>query len=799
MTDLRAQLQQTLGTAYTLDRELGGGGMSRVFLAQEHALTRDVVVKVIKGDLAEGVSAERFAREVKLAARLQQANIVPVLTAGQAAGLPYYTMPFVKGESLRARIAAGPSLTVAESTSVLRDVARALAYAHAEGVVHRDIKPENILLSGGAAVVTDFGIAKAIHAARTGGGSNDTELTQAGISLGTPAYMAPEQALGDPGTDHRADIYAWGVIAYELLAGAHPFAGRATAHAFVTAHVSETPRPLSGPHSSIPFALATLVMRALEKDPARRPQSANELLAALDGVSTPTSNATSKNVNRLASAVRALVALAMLLTVALVVWFARRPASVTATNDATFDKSVAVLPFAFAAGDTANAYLAEGIAEEVSNTLAQVPGLRLAGRRSAARFASKTATVQEIGAALNVSTVLEGTVRRTGDRVSVTAELTNARDGVVLWSQKYDRDARVLYTVQDDIARAIAGQLQVTLTGAGSSSSVRGTNDAAAYDLYLRGMYLYRRRGASVTPALALFEQAVARDSTFARAWAAIAFGLPVSTYYLNVRMGSVLPRARAAAARALALDSLLVDSQLAMGTIAAETFDWPEAEARYRRAIALAPASAEAHWRLGWMFSSMGRPADAIASLQQSKALDPLAWLTLTYLGSMQVATGQSDAGVAEMTRALELEPNNLPTLTMLGDSYVDVGQNDSAKRVARRLLSVPSLPVRMGRAGGVLARAGAVDEARSVARTLNALPDTVWTKWSGLVQVYDGLNDISGVEYAISRAIQGDGDLLPGFALSLYHRLPNTPVVRAALERYRLDPKNFVRAAGR
>lgn len=799
MTDLRTQLQHTLGTAYTLERELGGGGMSRVFLAQEHALTRDVVVKVIKGDVAEGVSAERFAREVKLAARLQQANIVPVLTAGQAGGLPYYTMPFVKGESLRARIAAGPPLSVTESTSILRDVARALAYAHAEGVVHRDIKPENVLLSGGAAVVTDFGIAKAIHAARTGDGVNDTELTQAGISLGTPAYMAPEQALGDPATDHRADIYAWGVIAYELLAGAHPFAARTTSHALVTAHVSEVPHPLRDARAGIPVVLSALVMRALEKDPTQRPQSASELLSALDTLGTPTSSVPSKTVNRLAGAVRAFVALAAMLTVALVVWFARRPASATATADATFDKSVAVLPFAFAAGDTSNAYLAEGIAEEVSNTLAQVPGLRLAGRRSAARFASKTATVQEIGTALNVSTVLEGTVRRAGDRISVTAELTNAHDGTVLWSQKYDRDARVLYTVQDDIARAIAGQLQVTLTGAGASSAARGTRDAAAYDLYLQGMYLYRRRGGNVTRALALFEQAVARDSTFARAWAALGYGLPVSTYYLNVRMGDVLPRARAAAARAVALDSLLVDSQLAMGTIAAETFDWREAEARYRRAIALAPTSAEAHWRLGWMFSSMGRPADAVTSLQQSKALDPLAWLTLSYLGSMQVAIGQADAGIAEMTRSLELEPDNLPALTMLGDSYATLGRNDSARVIARRLLTLRSLAMRIGRAGGVLARAGAVDEARVAARTLNAMPDTTWTKWTGLVQVYDGLNDVEGVERAITRAAQGDGDLFPGFALALYHRLPNTPVVRAALERYRLDPQNFVRATGK
>jgi len=229
MSSFLERLTASLGSGYTLERELGGGGMSRVFVARENALGREVVVKVIAPELAEGVSAERFTREIATAARLQQANIVPVLTAGASGGLPYYTMPFVKGESLRALMARGTVLTLHDRVNLLRDVARALAYAHSEGVVHRDIKPDNILLSAGTAVVTDFGIAKAISASRTIDGvaptSPDGTLTQAGSSIGTPAYMAPEQAAGDV-VDHRADLYAWGVVAYELLSGAHPFAGK---------------------------------------------------------------------------------------------------------------------------------------------------------------------------------------------------------------------------------------------------------------------------------------------------------------------------------------------------------------------------------------------------------------------------------------------------------------------------------------------------------------------------------------------------------------------------------------------
>jgi tetratricopeptide (TPR) repeat protein len=277
---LRDQLQATLGAAYALTGELGGGGMSRVFLARDVALERDVVVKVLSPDLAAGVSAERFTREIKLAAGLQQANIVPLHSAGETDGLPYYTMPFVDGLSLRARIERNGALPVGEAISVLRDVTRALAYAHEHGVVHRDIKPENILLSGDAAVVTDFGIAKALAASKTEapGGT----LTQVGTSIGTPAYMAPEQAAGDPATDHRADLYALGCVAYELLAGAAPFAGRPT-HQLFAAHLTETPAPLESWRADVPPALAQLVARCLEKDPSARPQSAREVLTALDG------------------------------------------------------------------------------------------------------------------------------------------------------------------------------------------------------------------------------------------------------------------------------------------------------------------------------------------------------------------------------------------------------------------------------------------------------------------------------------------------------------------------------------
>jgi tRNA A-37 threonylcarbamoyl transferase component Bud32/tetratricopeptide (TPR) repeat protein len=285
--DLREQLQTTFGSAYTLERELGGGGMSRVFVAEETALGRKVVVKVLPPDLGASVNVDRFRREIRLAARLQHPHIVAVLTAGESNGLPYYTMPFVDGESLRARLARGP-LPVAEVVGILRDVAKALAYAHERGIVHRDIKPDNVLLTGGSAVVTDFGIAKALSAARADAlphATHGTALTQMGSSIGTPAYMAPEQAAADPATDHRADLYAFGCMAYELLVGRPPFVGLPPQR-LLAAQMAARPQPVEELRGDTPPMLADLLMRCLEKDANDRPQSAADLARVLETVTT---------------------------------------------------------------------------------------------------------------------------------------------------------------------------------------------------------------------------------------------------------------------------------------------------------------------------------------------------------------------------------------------------------------------------------------------------------------------------------------------------------------------------------
>jgi serine/threonine-protein kinase len=495
--------------------------MSRVFVAHETTLGRDVVIKVLPPEMAAGDSIERFKREIQLAAKLQQANIVPLLAAGDADGLPYYVMPYVRGESLRARLARDGELPVAESIGILREVARALADAHEHGVVHRDIKPDNVLLSGGSAVVTDFGVAKALTAAS---GGEAVDITDLGMALGTPAYMSPEQASADPHVDHRADIYALGCMAYELLTGQTPFAGRTPA-ATLAAHVSERPDSIERRRASVPPGLAALVARCLEKRPSDRPQSAQEVLHALDALATPSGGTApaTRGGGRWTMGVTA-AGVVVLVIIAVFGMHAIRGRSAQSAGSAIH--SVAVLPFENVGGDTSTLYFADGMRDELATALGEVPSLSVASRTSSYAFRGKSGvTPRDIGRELGVDAILEGTVRRSGDQLRIAAQLTRASTGLSLWSESFDRRMTDVFAVQEELGRAIAAALGTAVRGGSSTSGAnvsvaksRGTSNQVAYDLYLRARYFLNAR--QISPALRYFDEAVKLDSSFAQSLA---------------------------------------------------------------------------------------------------------------------------------------------------------------------------------------------------------------------------------------------------------------------------------------
>ncbi len=498
--------------------------MSRVFVARDEALGRDIVIKVLPRELAVEMSVERFTREIKLAAALQHPHVLPVLSAGASEGLPYYTMPFVRGESLRTAMDK-KQLMGEDALGILRDIARALRYAHGEGVVHRDIKPENILLSSGSAVVVDFGIAKALSASRTEapGGT----LTLVGTSIGTPAYMSPEQAAADPTIDHRADIYAWGVMAYELLAGRHPFEGKITPQQYLKAHLAESPPPLRSVAPSVPTPVADVIMRALEKEPEARPQSADEILQQLGGTSTsgpvvPADRASSRWRSI------AIAAVVLLVTVAgIAMWRGR---------DAQADTPImlAVLPFENQ-GPAEQDYFVDGLTDAVNGKLAGVSGISVIDRRSTAPYRKTTKPVKQIGSELGVQYVLGAVVRwaqgESGWRAQVIPTLVDTHTATTRWAG----DPLVVssadpFSAQTEIAQKVVDALQLALGSDEQRSLVeKPTDNPQAYDAYLRGKALMDaiwRTSVSVRDldqAGAEFQRAVSLDPGFAKGWAMLA------------------------------------------------------------------------------------------------------------------------------------------------------------------------------------------------------------------------------------------------------------------------------------
>ena len=633
--DLRDQLQHTLGASYTLERELGGGGMSRVFVAEDTALGRSVVVKVLPPEMASGVSIERFKREITLAARLQHPHIVPLLSAGETGGLPYFTMPFVEGESLRARLARGEEVPLRAAVHLLREVASALAYAHRKGVIHRDIKPENVLITEQHAMVTDFGVAKAISAATH---ADADGLTAVGVALGTPAYMAPEQVAGDPGTDHRADIYAFGVIAYELLAGRAPFAGR-TAQALMAAHVLETPEAISSRRVGVPAELSALVMRCLEKSPDNRPQSAEDILRRLDDV----------------------------------------PATHREQKDAR--PSIAVLPMVNTSGDPENEHFSDGLTDELIGVFSKVDGITVTGRTSTFALKGKGLSVRAITDLLHVEHALEGSVRRAGDRLKVRVQLVNA-DGSVIWSESYDRRLEDVFAVQEEIAQAVVRALEVKLVAARGPLVRPATKDLTAYDLFLKGRYV--RRGMApdqMRLAIQYFEQAVARDPSYARAYAWLS-----DTHWLQIVLASrptseEVPLAREYATAALALDSSLAEAYWAMAQLLAG-FDWdrPGAEHAFKRAIVLDPGFEEARHLYGIFLFHWSRIDEAEAELTRTLEIDPLLAAAHHTFGRLHLSMRRPDQAITHLREALTLEPMFSLAHSQLGHAYLQKGMSAEA-----------------------------------------------------------------------------------------------------------------------
>jgi len=612
-----AKLNASLTGRYTIERVLGTGGMATVYLAHDLKHDRDVALKVLRSELAESLGRDRFLREIQLAAKLSHPHLLPLHDSGDAGGALFYVMPNVEGRSLRDRLQGERQLPVDEAVRITMEVAGALDHAHRHGVIHRDVKPENIMLQDGHALMADFGIGKAV-----GDAAPDT-LTQSGMSVGTPAYMSPEQAAGEA-VDGRSDIYSLACVLYEMIVGEQPFTGP-TAQAVIAKRFVQTPINITALREGVPRPVARAVQKALARVPIDRYDTAALFITSLGEVET----------------------------------ISPKPAAP--------EKSLAVLPFANLSTDPENEFFADGITEEILNALATIPDLRVAGRASSFSFKGKAQDLHAIGEQLNVRTVLEGSVRRSGMRVRITAQLSDVTDGFRMWSERYDREIADVFAVQDEIAVAIAEKLKTTLQQNPVVSAQRAPENIEAYEAYLKGRALLYQRGSALRPGLAMMEKALRLDPEYGLAWAGVADTYSVLGFYSQIPPDVARAKGGEAAANAMRFAPDLAESHCARATqLLMYEWNWAEAERAFKRAIELNPGYSQsgAWYCVFYLGIACGEWDNALAEIKACQSRDQRSGYMAAIVTLMYAIGYHEPAAVVWADRAAELDPDAFLTL---------------------------------------------------------------------------------------------------------------------------------------
>jgi len=719
---------------YTIQRELGHGGMATVYLARDSRYQRDVAIKILSPEISHGVGSDRFQREIAVAAKLSHPHIVPLLDSGEHDGALWFAMPVLDGHSLRDRLDREHSLPIGEAVRIVAEVAGALSYAHEHGVIHRDIKPENILFSGGSAIVTDFGLAKSTEPAAGG-----ESLTRTGIAVGTALYMSPEQSTGEA-LDARTDVYSLGSVLYEMLTGEPPYVGRSL-QAVIAKRFSDPVPSARRLRSTVSPALDAIVERALAKNPADRFPSIAAFAEALSHMplSTDTSaaslaatvpvTAASFSGTGLASATppskrrrRLMAAVIVFVAAAAATQFARgyrvRPAG------ASPPRSIAVLPFTNESSDKDQEYFSAGMTDELMGALAAIKQLRVAARASSYAVKTQGSDIKQMGHALGVDAVLEGTVRRAGDHVRVSVDLVNVSNGSIIWNDTYDKNLSDVFAMQEQIAEAIVAAVKLQLTDQRTIVHP-STGDVAAYEMYMRGRHAVDTRTPnSLEEAASWFHKAVDRDPTYARAWSGLADVYILEALNLYAPPRETYAKGEAAARRALSLDSTLAEAHASLGTVRfLHELDFDGAAAEFRRAIAIDPSYPAAHYFYALMLirsdvaraeaeatraqeldplsppiaQSVGmvriggaKYAEAIAPLRAAVALDPEYYFPHAWLGVALSHAGQATEAIAEIKRALQLNPSSTLMLAYLGEVYAVTGDRRAAYEVGGELDSI-------------------------------------------------------------------------------------------------------------
>ena len=741
--------------SYRITSLLGKGGMGEVYRAFDERLQREIAIKVLPAsDAHDPAAAARLIREARAAAALNHPNVCTIHEVGEDEGRAFIAMELVEGVALHNAVPPGTGVATELVLNYGTQIADGLAHAHERGVLHRDLKTSNIMLAAAGRVkVLDFGLAKRVVVGADVPTVTTHAVTMAGTHAGTPAYMSPEQLRGLP-ADARSDVWALGVVLYELAAGARPFVGQ-TVFELSSAILGEQPRPLP---AHVTPSVRVVIERCLLKEPEARFQTAGEVRSALDAARAGVSPAPSSHAVAEATAPSPLTIRAWrrpsrvaAAAIAIAIVVAGIALNVGGLRDRLWSApplydSIAVLPLENLSGDASQAYLAGGLHDRLTNDLAKLQGFsKVIGPNSTRRVRNSTATPVEIARTLGVRALITGSVARTGDRVTITAQLIDGADGRTVWGESYERPASDVAGLQNDVVAAIAEAVHVRLRPEDRERlASRGSISPETYELYLRGMHELTSadEGGTPTAGIAYLQKAVDRDPGDPYAYAGLARGYVAVGHSPAAQPDSWI-RARAAAERALTLAPDLAEAHSAMGQVKMYyEWDWDGAERAFRRANELNPNMAAAHYHYAWQLFLLDRLNEAIAEHERARDLDPLAPRNTAYLSVLYTAAGRYDDAIAASKQVLELNPRNGLGWEGLSFAYSMMGKHDEAIEASRK--TAEYAPPRTFSLGIAYALAGRTDEARAIIETIKKRPPTSYNMWArAMVHMYLGDKD--------------------------------------------------------